>query len=140
MAVTVDLTAGRELIRQRYIEVVDQAFVALTDDLRANGPRSDEHVASASAPDHMVDIIDLIAAEDGETRIGRTIRSPADYSSFVDEGTEPHRIDGRPLLAFTARDGTRVVVRYVNHPGTPRTGWWSDTVAKLGDYLQNAMH
>lgn len=139
MTITVDLAGAREKIRDRYIQVVDDAFAALTDDLRNNGPRSDEHVVTDSAPDHMVEILDLTEADDGVTRISRTIRSPADYSSYVDEGTPPHRIEGKPLLAFTASDGTKVVVRYVNHPGTPRTGWWSDPTGRFRDYLDAAM-
>lgn len=54
-----------------------------------------------------------------------TIRYPKDYASYTDEGTPPHPIVGNPLLAFHV-DGDLVIVHSVNHPGTPRTGWWSD--------------
>lgn len=38
------------------------------------------------------------------------------YAEFVHEGTDPHVIRGNPYLAFNG-----VVVRSVNHPGTPAT-------------------
>ncbi len=37
---------------------------------------------------------------------------------FLEDGTRPHKIQGNPLLAFTI-GGRKVVVRSVNHPGTP---------------------
>jgi hypothetical protein len=131
--IDVDLSPMRDAVREHYAQVVDDGFQALMVDMNENGPRSDV------AHDHMIDLVELTASEDGDTLISRTIHSPADYSSFVDSGTEPHRIDGNPLLAFTAADGTRVIVRYVNHPGTARTGWWSDRTANLLDYLSSAM-
>lgn len=129
----VDVSGAQDVIRQRFAQLADDAFQALLLDLNEKAPRSDvDH-------DHMADLIELTASEDTDTSVSRTIHSPADYSSFVDEGTGPHRIDGNPLLAFTASDGTRVVVRYVNHPGTTRTGWWSDPTGNLLEYLQAAM-
>lgn len=51
---------------------------------------------------------------------------PVEYASFTDEGTQPHVIEGNPLLAFETGDGELVIVRSVFHPGTERTGWYSD--------------
>lgn len=134
MTIAVDVGPLVDLVRETYSRVADDACQSMLLDMNANGPRSDR-----SDHEHMVDRVELTGSEDSDTTISRTIHSPADYSSYVDEGTEPHRIEGHPLLAFTAKDGTRVVVRYVNHPGTARTGWWSDTVARYGDYLRQAM-
>jgi hypothetical protein len=58
-----------------------------------------------------------------------TIRYAAEHASYTDEGTPPHPIVGNPLLAFRI-DGELVIVHSVQHPGTPRTGWFSDTVTE----------
>jgi hypothetical protein len=48
------------------------------------------------------------------------IGASAPYAQFVEQGTRPHKITARnkKALAFTASDGTKVVVKSVNHPGT----------------------
>ncbi len=45
------------------------------------------------------------------------------YASFVDGGTRPHVIEGRPYLAFPGNGGETVMVRRVNHPGTQPDGF-----------------
>lgn len=60
----------------------------------------------------------------------------ADHASYTDEGTDPHRIEGNPLLAFEV-DGELVIVRFVDHPGTDGTRWWSDTMTD--ENWQNAL-
>lgn len=130
-----------DAVRERYIVVMDDGFTALLDDLRQNGPQGEAD--SENPHPHMVDLLELTAVDNGDTTLSRTIHSPAEYSSFVDEGTEAHQIYGRPFLSWKGADGTRVIIRAnvtpVEHPGTARTGWWSDTVANLLEYLQGAM-
>ena len=128
--ITVDATGLRDAVRQRYVEVMDDAFQALLVDLEETAPRDTGAMAEA---------ITLSASDDGDTLLTRTIVSPAEYSSFVDEGTAPHRIEGNPLLSFVGRDGTRVTVHFVDHPGTQRTGFWTDKVNDLQSYLLAAM-
>jgi len=48
-----------------------------------------------------------------------------DYASYTDTGSDPHRIEGNPLLAFEM-DGDLVIVHSVNHPGSPGTRWFED--------------
>lgn len=133
MTVTVRADGLRDAVRQRFSEIADDAVALVIEDMVANGPRSD------MPREHMVDIVSVVESEDGERLISRTLRSPADYSTYVDDGTEAHEIRGHPLLAFTARDGSRVIVHSVQHPGTPRTGWWTDRLARWGDYVAQAM-
>lgn len=59
-----------------------------------------------------------------------SIHSEREYSSFVDEGTSPHPIEGNPLLAFQW-GGVQVIVHSVNHPGTEAQPYWSDTVTEV---------
>ena len=42
---------------------------------------------------------------------------PAEYATFVENGTRPHLIVGNPWLSFVWK-GVRVFFRRVNHPGT----------------------
>lgn len=63
----------------------------------------------------------------------------AEHASWTDEGTAPHRIDGNPLLAFEV-DGETVIVRFVDHPGTDGTQWWTNFVTDTNwaAYVQDA--
>ena len=60
----------------------------------------------------------------------------AEHAVFTDEGTVAHPIYGNPYLSWEG-DGMRVVViadrTPVQHPGTPRQGWWSDVIGTEGD-------
>lgn len=49
----------------------------------------------------------------------------AEHASYTDEGTDPHIIEGNPLLAFEW-EGRLVIVRSVNHPGYAGTGWFTE--------------
>jgi hypothetical protein len=54
-----------------------------------------------------------------------------DYASFTNDGTPPHIIRGSPILSFFwPKLARRVFYRYVHHPGTRRTGWYDDTIAR----------
>lgn len=57
------------------------------------------------------------------------IESQREYSSFVDEGTDPHPIEGNPLLAFEW-GGVQVIVHSVNHPGTDPQPFWTENVTE----------
>lgn len=77
-----------------------------------------------------------------EVRIGPDrveIAYLAEHASYTDEGTDPHRIHGNPLLAFDI-GGETVIVHYVDHPGTDGTRWWTDTMtdASWQDALEGA--
>jgi hypothetical protein len=69
--------------------------------------------------------IDVQSKGEGYREIGPATETPA---IFLEKGTKPHIIMGNPYLAFTAKDGTDVVLGgflsngirpgIVNHPGT----------------------
>lgn len=133
MTVIVDLSGALDKYRARASQVMDDAFQALLVDMEADAPR-DTGLMTQSIE---------ITTSDEDTRLARTIHAPQEYSSYQDEGTGIYGPSGQPIvpvsakvLHFVAKDGTEVFVRSVK--GSPRTGWWSDKVARLGDYLQTA--
>lgn len=71
-------------------------------------------------------------ANGGEITIG------ANYALFVHEPTKPHKIMGRPILAF-AHGGTTVFARYVNHPGTKGNPFIDRGLDKASDDIEAAM-
>lgn len=55
----------------------------------------------------------------------------AEYASYTDTGSDPHQIDGNPLLAFNwPKVGKFMILHSVQHPGTAGTRWWSDHVTE----------
>lgn len=43
----------------------------------------------------------------------------APHAIYVEKGTRPHRIEGKPVLSwFDPKTGMRIFARYVKHPGT----------------------
>lgn len=65
----------------------------------------------------------------GRWASGWEVVSTAAHTLFVIKGTRPHRIEGKPLLAFFWPVlGRNVVFRHVNHPGT-----------KANDFLTRAL-
>lgn len=65
----------------------------------------------------------------GRWAAGWEVVSNAPHTLFVIKGTRPHKIEGRPLLAFFwPKAGANVVFRSVNHPGT-----------KANDFLSRAL-
>lgn len=91
-----------------------------------------------------------------DTRPAARIVSTGKGGSFVEEGTEPHIIVGRPILRFlwggdrigqpgpnqriaTTRGAGVVFFRSVEHPGFPPRPWFEPTVARWADtHLQQA--
>ena len=67
----------------------------------------------------------IVREDTGPTNAGFEVNYPLDYAEFTDTGTNPHEIRGNPLLAFDF-GGSRVIVRSVQHPGTPATLWWTN--------------
>ena len=62
----------------------------------------------------------------GEFVASGTVFSLAAYAGYTDAGTEPHIIQGNPLLYFYwDRVGRFVALPYVNHPGTQGTQWFN---------------
>lgn len=134
MTVVVDFSELRQKVIDRMSTVADDAVQAMILDMNENGPRSED-----GSP-HMVDLVTVSDFTDDAPTISRHVVSPAEYSSFVDEGTDPHEIRGNPYLAFFwPKTGKFEVFRSVEHPGTPRTGWWTDTLARWGEFVAAAL-
>lgn len=130
MSVLVDSSALRDAVRQRAAERADDALQAMLLDMERNAPRD----SGAMVNDITIDEADT------DTRIVRRVRAPREYSSYQDEGTGIYGPRGQRIepvrakaLSFVTKDGTRVTVKSV--AGTPRTGWFSDVMARWSDYL-----
>jgi hypothetical protein len=134
VTVTIDATGLRDRVIARFSQVADDAVQAMIVDMSEHGPRSDE------AHEHMVDLVTVADFADDAPHLSRHVVSPAEYSSYVDEGTEPHEIHGNPLLVFYwPKTGRTMFLPRVQHPGTSRTGWWTDTLARWPDFVAAAM-
>lgn len=83
-----------------------------------------------AAPERTGALRQLIRA-DGPTMSGQVtaqgeIRCDADYAEWTDKGSDPHIIQGNPLLAFYwEKVGRDMVLPFVNHPGTRGTQWFN---------------
>ncbi|HEX9994494.1 MAG TPA: hypothetical protein VGB14_16310 [Acidimicrobiales bacterium] len=68
-----------------------------------------------------------------------TARAATEQAGFTNDGTRPHRIVPRnaKVLAFDV-GGVTVFARYVDHPGTPATGWFDKVVARWVPFLAAA--
>lgn len=112
-----DTTGLRELIERYAAEVGD----VVRDEL--------EEATKTAAPVKTGEMRDeiTVTVSAGSGQVAWEVDSPAEQSSFTDEGTQAHRIQGNPLLAFDwPQAGGLVIVRSVNHPGTQGTHWFAD--------------
>lgn len=102
-----------DALEQTYRDTVDAAPVgktgALVELIDTEGPRFTAEFAVTSA-----------------------IFCLAEYAGYTDVGTPPHRIDGRPLLAFYWDNAPAdlggpgdYVFAHVDHPGTTGTQWFN---------------
>lgn len=132
MTVTVNDSA-REKVADAWGQVADDGFQAMLADMEADAPRDTGAMTQTLE----------VTADDGLTAVARKIHAPQGYSSFQDKGTGVYIGEGRiyprtaKVLRWVAKDGTVIYRRSVK--GTPPTRWWSDKIAKLGDYLRAAM-
>lgn len=122
-----DLSGAREIIAQRFGQLADDGFQALLVDMEADAPRDTGAMTQTIT----------VAEADTESTAVRTIHAPQEYSSYQDEGVGPIYASPGKTLHFFLKDGTEVFVKSTK--GVPRTGWWSDKVANLLDYLRGAM-
>lgn len=125
---TVDTTAAKAIVRDRYARLADEAFQAMLLEMEANAPRDQGTMTQTIT----------LQAENGDDRITRSIHAPQEYSSYQDEGTGPIYASPGHVLHFFLKDGTEVFARSTR--GVPRTGWWTDVVSRLGDFLAAALH
>ena len=98
---------------------------AVADRARQLAPRDSGRLAQA---------IDVERARDTAGRFAPGWRVTCDvpYAIYVHEGTRPHPIVGRPLLAFFwDRIGAFVVLPRVNHPGTSAQPFLRDALDVL---------
>jgi hypothetical protein len=113
-----DLSDLRRAVGERTAELANAALqVVLADTLDAAPERTGNLKA----------LTDVSASTMvGEFTASGTIFSLAPYAGYTDAGTEPHIIEGNPLLYFYwDRVGRFMVLPYVNHPGTQGTQWFN---------------
>lgn len=96
-----------------------------------------ERIVKDAAPVASGDTRDAInvTVSGGGGTIGITVDSPAEQSSYTDEGTSAHKIEGNPLLAFEM-GGSLVIVHSVNHPGNAAQHWFSQP---MEEHFQTAL-
>lgn len=120
-----DTTALKAAISDWVNRGCDQALSMLEDDLNPPvGSGDDPH--SGQLRDSKVELpISTVDESGGEWR--SSLAYTAEYASFTDEGSDPHTIEGNPLLAFNwPAVGKFMIVHSVQHPGSSGTRWWSD--------------
>lgn len=72
-------------------------------------------------------------------RFSFMVSSPAEYSSYVEEGTSPHDIFGNPYLAWEGGNGIVIINASktpVHHPGTRAEPFFNPAVESWADKLQ----
>lgn len=122
----VDVSALRAELENRgnraFVRASNQAF----DELIDRAPYRDGELVDSGR------LLSEVGAG-GDTYSGR-IEFTAPQALWTDEGTRPHEIEGNPWLVFEVGGETIFVKspRVVNHPGTPRTGWFSDYLTDDG--------
>lgn len=96
-----------------------------------------ERIVKDAAPVSSGETRDAITVDvaGGGGTISITVDSPTEQSSFTDEGTVAHKIEGNPLLAFEM-GGATVIVHSVNHPGTTAQHWFDQP---MDGYFQAAL-
>lgn len=79
--------------------------------------------------------IKVVQARDlgGRFAAGWEVTTDAPYALYVHQGTKPHVIKGRPLLAFFwARTNRMMVLPQVNHPGTRANPFLNNAITEAG--------
>lgn len=129
MTITVDSSPLREAVREHFARVADDAATEMLADMERDAPR----LTGA-----MTQTIE-VEEHDSDTSITRVIRAPAEYASWQDEGVEGPILPVRAkALRFVAKDGSVVFVKSTR--GVPATHWWSEKIARWGEYVAKAMN
>lgn len=130
----------REIVEEYASAVVREAAEALLDAAEEAAPEdSGDLKASRRGPEY---------ADTGTSRITALIFFDAEYATYTDEGTEPHQIRAKnyEFLRFQWENGPDTMrspdgffyFKEVNHPGTTGTKWFTETVEKWMDFVQEA--
>lgn len=120
---TVDVSMLKDAVTQWVDQGAGVALDTFGQELRGRAPIGTEPSSDGTT---IVDSLEMIITSEGEQWSGE-LNFTSPHASYSDEGTEPHDIQGNPLLAFQWQ-GSLVIVHSVHHPGTPRTGWFTDNV------------
>lgn len=105
-------------------QVLEYALNQLGDELTEACPVSEG--TGDNSPGTLRDSLEI-----KQSGLTAAIEYPPDYASYVSEGTDPHQIDGNPVLSFYwPKIGKVVTVRSVQHPGTAPNPWWDTLVTE----------
>ncbi len=123
----VDTTALKSAIADWVNRGCEQGLAMLRDDINAPiGTADDPHQGMLRDSEQVLPI-STVDVDGGEWR--SSLAYTAAYASFTDEGSDPHTIEGNPLLAFNwPKVGKVMILHSVQHPGTQGTRWWSNSV------------
>lgn len=120
-----DMTGLRTAIADRVMEIASDAVGITYDETVGAAP-----LGKTGALRQLIDTIEPRFGS--EFVVQATIFCAADYAGYTDVGAPPHRIDGRPLLAFYWENAPSelggpgdYVFAHVNHPGTTGTHWFN---------------
>lgn len=110
-----------------------QATTILRDEVRGLVPtnRSEDGHDPASGP-ALVDTESFEPYSLDPPEYRASLAYTSDHASYTDEDTVPHEIHGVPWLVFKVGDRkvflNNDLGKFVHHPGTTGTRWWSDHV------------
>lgn len=116
-----DTDSLRQAISDAVVEVADAALDQCLADTLAAAP---EKTGALKA---LTDRTPVSLA--GDFVASGSVFCDAKYAEWTDAGSEPHLIEGNPLLHFYwDRIGKEVWFHFVNHPGSPGTQWFNGGV------------
>ena len=115
-------------------QILADAAQSLMDDLMEAAPEGETGELKASAFGPVLDDVNLTA----------TVGFDSMHADWTDQGTEPHGIDGNPIMTFywdpphgPLEEGIHSF-RHVDHPGQAAQNWFSDIVDAWDTYVTEA--
>ena len=122
--------------------------MAILDPIRERVKRGSERRIRDASSELLKRLSDAAPTDEGTMRdsiivstsgLTVTVAVPVEYASFTNADTEPHLIEGNPILAFLwpARGPGTFFFGSVNHPGTQGVvDWYGNTLAEWPKILE----
>ncbi len=118
------MTVSTEALTAALSDWGERVFIEAAGDLA-------DRIRDAAPVGETGNLQDSVQPVIGSTGIVNTgaVEVTAEHASFVDEGTQPHPIEGNPLLAFEI-GGETVIVHSAQHPGTTAQPFFTDNATE----------